>query len=380
MKILHVTQYFHPQRGYQENQLAKLQAKDGHEVYIVASNNLSLWGIKSSEIPSLDKDYKEKNKVNIIRLNVKRKIGSRLWLKNLKSTLNSINPDLLTLHIIPTPATFTGLKWGAKNNKKIIADSHMVWAGSARPKLSKIFYTFFKHYFSLFRKLNKVMVDKWVAVSSETIDFMKQNYGIKDNILLSPLGYDSDSVFYDEKGAKKWMEDYRVPIEKRKLLYIGKINLEKDPIQLVEVFNALKNKYKDLILVFVGDYNEDYKTKLVNEIEKFSLKKEIYLLPSVKNSEIKNVFSAVSVAIWPHASSMAMIEAMACNCPVVASNMPVNHERLADDRGMLFQENDLKSLENAITKVLENSNVYSQNAKEWVEKLSWSYSYKDFYV
>jgi hypothetical protein len=38
MKIIHVIDYFQPQLGYQETFLAKEQAKQGHEVYVLTSD------------------------------------------------------------------------------------------------------------------------------------------------------------------------------------------------------------------------------------------------------------------------------------------------------------------------------------------------------
>ena len=37
MRFVHVEDFFHPDAGYQLNLLARLQVKEGHEVFIIAS-------------------------------------------------------------------------------------------------------------------------------------------------------------------------------------------------------------------------------------------------------------------------------------------------------------------------------------------------------
>ena len=49
MKIVHVTQYFHSEKGYQENSLAIEQIKLGNHVTIICSDDLSLWASNEGE-------------------------------------------------------------------------------------------------------------------------------------------------------------------------------------------------------------------------------------------------------------------------------------------------------------------------------------------
>ena len=70
---------------------------------------------------------------------------------------------------------------------------------------------------------------------------------------------------------------------------------------------------------------------------------------------------------------MAMIEAMACHCPVIASDHDVNRERLGQGRGVLIEENSSDSLFRSMSAVEEDRESIIKNAKEWVSNYSWNH-------
>jgi glycosyltransferase involved in cell wall biosynthesis len=91
----------------------------------------------------------------------------------------------------------------------------------------------------------------------------------------------------------------------------------------------------------------------------------------MKNEELYKAYSAADLAIWPNQSSMSMLEAMACRCPVIASDMKVNSERLNNDRGVLFENGNLESLVNAILDTVQRRESISENAFKWVQLYDW---------
>ncbi|NQU31899.1 MAG: glycosyltransferase family 4 protein, partial [Bacteroidetes bacterium] len=125
------------------------------------------------------------------------------------------------------------------------------------------------------------------------------------------------------------------------------------------------------ILLFVGDTTPKYKDRIVRKSKELGISNNVIIRQSVKNDEIRKVFSLAEVAIWPHGSSMAMIEAMVCNCPVIASSSQVNNERLGNGRGILYLESENKDLVNAIVKTFENREQIIINARKWAIDYSW---------
>ena len=108
------------------------------------------------------------------------------------------------------------------------------------------------------------------------------------------------------------------------------------------------------------------------KIIELNIKDKVFLVKSVPNNKMRYVFSIAQLVIWPHGSSMAMLEAMACECPVIAPDIKVNRERLSDGRGEMFIENNLLDLVNKMTFVLENKDIITPKAKKWVNEFAWS--------
>ena len=371
MKIVHVTQFFHPTRGYQENHLSILQAREGHEVVIICTNDLTLWGITEDEMKHMDKAFEKENNVKIIRLKKIYEFSTRIFVKGLKELLDINKPDLLIIHAVSLPMSLQSMKWSSKNNVRIIVDDHMVKAGSFN-KSAKYFYAFFRVFFPLYLKIFNIKIDKWIAVSNETKEFMLKNYGISDNIEIVPLGFDNRTVYRDIEGGKEWLLKNNLPLDVKYILYIGKFDYMKDPIDLIEPFTRFRKKHQEFKLLMVGDPSDEYAKNLNAKIENLQIKDNVYIAKSVPNNEMRKVFSIAEMAIWPHGSSMAMLEAMACECPVLAPNIDVNQERLSEGRGAMFIENDVNDIADKMNYVLLNKETIIDKAKKWVDTFAWT--------
>lgn len=370
MNIVHVTQFFHPKRGYQENHLSILQQKDGHKVTIVCTDDLTLWGIDENMMIHMDKEFSNKHNIKLIRLHKVYEFSTRIFVKGLSDVLSKLTPDLLIIHAVSLPMSLQAMKWGATHNVRMIVDDHMVEAGSFN-KSAKYFYTVFRKLFPLYLKIFNIKIDKWVAVSDETQEFMLKNYGITNKIDVIPLGYDDNTVYRDENGGKEWLKNNDLPIVTPYILYIGKFDDMKDPIDLIEPFKMFQGQYPEYKLLMVGDPSKQYASKLEEKINTLGMQKEVFIVPSISNDEIRKVFSIAEMAIWPHGSSMAMLEAMACECPVLAPNIDVNSERLSNGRGVMFTENNLQNLVESMLYVLREKKILIANAQKWVNQFSW---------
>jgi len=370
MRIVHVTQFFHPTRGYQENHLSILQTKAGHDVVIICTDDLTLWGVAEDEIKRMDKAFEKKNNIKIIRLKKVYEFSTRIFVKGLNEVLDQNRPNLLTIHAVSLPMSLQAMKWGAKNNIRMIIDDHMVEAGSFN-KSAKYFYTVFRVLFPLYLKMFNIKIEKWIAVSGETKEFMLKNYGIIDNIEIVPLGFDNNTVYTDIADGKEWLLKNNLPLGTHYILYIGKFDHMKNPIDLIEPFNVFQKEHPEFKLLMVGDPSDEYAKNLNAKIEDLQIKHDVYIVKSVPNDEMRKVFSIAEMVIWPHGSSMAMLEAMVCECPVLAPNIDVNQERLSEDRGVMFMENDINNLVDKMNYVLGNKEKITSSAKRWVDAFAW---------
>jgi len=376
MRLVHITQYFHPEKGYQENQFAKHHKRFFDQVFIIASDNTRLWNnIPKCELKKMDREYEEKTGVVVIRLRTLPLILSdRIFCLGLWKSLNLINPDYIYVHSISSPLTISACIWINRNGRnrvlKTIIDDHMVYVAS-KNRFSSIYYLGLK---LLFLKSYQKAFERWIAVSEETKDFIINKFSnkLKDKIYVIPLGVDLESFKYDLNAREKLRKKLGISDETKLIVYTGKRDKIKDPYILLPVLKHLLNQGLNFKLLFVGEnvnsYDDNINQYLIKNTEMAS---RVIIEPPVKNDELYKVYSAGDFAVWPNQSSMSMLEAMACHCPVVASAIKINAERLNNERGVLFENGNQGSLVNAILVADHGRILLTENAFSWIKNFSW---------
>lgn len=383
-KIVHVTQYFHSEKGYQENNLAMEQIKLGYQVTIICTDDLSLWAASNDDkeiILIKDKVFSDRTKIKIIRLRKFYKISGRVFCFGLYKKIKEEKPQILFLHGVSLPMTIVSLlSINKKHNQniKIIIDDHMVADGSFN-KYSTPLYQIFRPVFQVILKFSNANISKWVAVSHETKEFMLKNYGLKNEIEVIPLGFNGNTCYYDPSGAEEWRIANDLPANYKYVLYIGKCDNFKKPMDLLLPFKKFSELNENFALVIVGEISPEYSLILNQKITSLGISDKVYIRPPVKNMDIRKVFSFAYMAIWPRGSSMAMLEAMVCKCPVIAPEIDVNIERLDNKRGLLFKNIDNDLLVQML-KIPKLRIEIVENASKWVEQYKWENINKDFLV
>ena len=374
--IVHITQYFHPLKGYQENQFAKYHKNNFARVFIIASCNTRLWGsIPKNVLEKLDLEYTQKTGVEVIRLKTfPLVISDRIFSSGLIKKLNQINPDYIYVHSLSSTLTILTSYWISLNKKKkhikTIIDDHMVYVAS-RNFFSSLLYKLLSFVF-LRRFLSAY--DKWIAVSEETKEFLIDKFSKKliNKIEVIPLGVDLGLFKHDLEAREKTRLRLNLEQHTKLIVYTGKRDNRKNPLILLPTLKRLMNQGLNYKLLLVGENINYYDDSINQYISKnIELKGRVIIKPPVRNEELLAIYSAADCAIWPNQSSMSMLEAMACLCPVIASDIKVNVERLGDGRGVLFVNGDIESLINAILKVNDMSNSLTDTAYRWVKNYSW---------
>ena len=134
------------------------------------------------------------------------------------------------------------------------------------------------------------------------------------------------------------------------------------------VHSSDKNRTLRLILVGDGPLSEQIHTILT------PVDKKVYYMGRVSKQDLPGIYCAADLFVSPShsdGSSVSMLEAMACGCPVLVSDIPSNKEWVKPDEvGKLFKDGDPISLDE---KMLEMSNdpklsEYGLGARALAEK------------
>jgi len=219
------------------------------------------------------------------------------------------------------------------------------------------------------------------------------------------LVYKADKIIAISKNTKKdIIKFYDIDESKIEVVYWGTsmtVSNEKVDMELPEryiLFVGNRNTYKNFDLFFksiVPILKEDKDLNLVCAgSNKFSQKEidmiqEKGLLERVKHVKFKNdkeqeyIYNNAICFVFPslyEGFGIPVLEAFACDCPVVLSNTSSLPE-VGGDAVEYFDPKDVKSIENSVRKVIENAELRKKMTKEGRERLknfSWDCAAKKF--
>ena len=202
---------------------------------------------------------------------------------------------------------------------------------------------------------------KIITVSNSSKKDILENYKVAENkIKVIYNGY-NDKLFKkidDDNKINEVLNKYG--INRPYLFYVGKIEKKKNIPRLIEAFAILKDRDKTIKhkLVLVGDafYVYDEVHYLIRE---YNLNSDVIMPGWIEEKDMPYVYNGASVFVFAsnyEAFGIALLEAMACGLPIVASNISSIPEVL-DGTGLLFNPSDVESIVSVLQKIIDDENL-----------------------
>jgi glycosyltransferase involved in cell wall biosynthesis len=164
------------------------------------------------------------------------------------------------------------------------------------------------------------------------------------------------------------------------LLFIGNNKPHKNIPGLISSFKdmKIKNKYASLKLVIISSG-----LKLENLDIKDNLKKDIRILDNVTDNELVYYYNCAKMLVFAsfyEGFGLPVLEAMACGCPVVASNVSSIPE-ICGNAAILIDPYDKNSISVGIEKIIDNDDLKNKlvkNGFKRVKLFSWTNTAKEY--
>ena len=220
------------------------------------------------------------------------------------------------------------------------------------------------HGFYSVNRYSRIMTkgDLVICVSNEIKKYVLENYDIaKEKLRVVFRGVDLEKF-----NLEKLNKEFILRFKKENLLQmrlivtsIGRITPLKDFETFIKAI-ALIKKSKPVAGIIVGKREkEEYFKKLQALVEKLGLKKDIFFFDSVYSLPELYYLSdvVVSSSKKPESFGRSIVEAMAMNTPVVASNHGGALDIIKKGYGELFEIGNSKELASKILSVEKNSNL-----------------------
>ncbi len=382
MRIVHVIDYFQPKLGYQETFLARAQAKLGHDIYVVTSDryNPQIYSENKKLLGNRIKGAGCFNEEGIIvwRLKTLFELPHIIWVLGLEKKVKELKPDLVIVHGVVNLQAIRIARLKKKlGNFKLVYDDHMTFAASRSPM--RVLYLPFRWFFA---GLIQESADGLVGVSETSRMFMHKKYGFPlERIAFISLAADSELFRFNPSARKEMRKRLSIDDDDTVFIYAGKTVPVKGPHLLVKAALELMERHNNLKVILVGNGPPEYIQEMKQSVEAAGRQDRFIWLAAVPNRELPGLYSAVDVAVWPREASLSMLEAMACNLPVIISDTSEVTERISNNNGLVYRGDDASDLARQMERLTnpELRKEMGANGRRLVEeKLSWEVIARQF--
>lgn len=197
-------------------------------------------------------------------------------------------------------------------------------------------------------------LDKIIAVSNGAKDNISKYLNDK-NINKIECIYNPIKINDIREKAKEKIEEN---LEKPFIIGIGRLERQKNFILLIRAYKILLDREFKHRLIILGQGSQ--KECLVNEVKKMKIDEKVKFLGFKENpyKYLKQADVFVQSSIYEGLPTV-LIEALALNIPVVATNCPDGAKEILDNGkyGLLVNMNDEKALADAIEKILSDKDL-----------------------
>lgn len=162
-------------------------------------------------------------------------------------------------------------------------------------------------------------------------------------------------VIEDAAKLRKAKEEYELPNDF--ILFVGHLYPEKNFGNLVRALHLIAQKIPH-DLVVVGRPRWKYQKDL-ELIDSLGLRERVHFLYYIPNHDLPAIYNLASCFVLPslyEGFGLVLLEAMACGCPVVASQTGAIPE-ISDGAAMLFDPHDPEKMGEAILQAISDSDL-----------------------
>ena len=356
MKILFISDVYYPRingvstsiKSFKEN-LEQL----GHEVRLIAPEyNNHLCSEKwIKRVPSFQVPYDPEDR-----------LMNYFELKKLKKWVESEKFDLIHIHT-PFMAHYFGLNLRKTLSIPCIETYHTFFEDYLHhyiPWLPEKFGRRFARWISR-RQCNSV--DGVVVPSKPMLDVLTQ-YGIDKTMSVIPTGIDEH--FLTKRNSDVFKLNYQLPMNKKILLYVGRVAKEKNIEFLLHVVKNISREYKDILLLITGEGPADKDLDL--KIKELGIYEFVKRLPYLdRGNELPQCYSAADVFVFSSKSEtqgIVPLEAMAQGTPVVAIAEMGIASVIKNNEGAFATKDNLEEFVSCVKKLISNDKLHTSQSKK----------------
>lgn len=205
------------------------------------------------------------------------------------------------------------------------------------------------------------LIEKWLSRYTDiliTINQEDYQRGLKfyaKKVKYTPgVGIDLNKFYFDEKIRMKKREELNLHDNDFALLSVGELTKRKNHLMVIEAMNQLDNKNLHYFICGSGPL----KSEIESLAKKYHLNNNIHLLGFRK--DVYDICNACDLFVFPSLQEglpVALMEAMACQMPVVCTNIRGNSDLIVENKGGFLAEISPEDFANKIAICINKNNL-----------------------
>lgn len=206
--------------------------------------------------------------------------------------------------------------------------------------------------------------DFFAAVSQAVKNELMEHYGIPgEKIAVVYPGIEEHfRVLPEKENVKRFLKE-KFSIDGDYILYVGGMDKHKNLNAVMDTFSLCRTKHIfDGTLVLVGPTEKgmsDYFQNLKDKIQRESLSEHVKLIGYIDEENLVRLYNVAQCLLFPSAyegCSVTPLEAMACGCPVITSDIPSLRESTGG-AAILVNPSSTEELCSAMDKILHDGDL-----------------------
>jgi glycosyltransferase involved in cell wall biosynthesis len=190
-------------------------------------------------------------------------------------------------------------------------------------------------------------------------------------VVAIPNAVDTESFNPKKASKKKAREELGLSTEKKLIFYTGRFVEEKGLPYLLDAFKQLSHIENLDLLLLGGGFDEHLIKNWIGDNP--GLRSRIHVIPYLSYERMPYAYLACDIFVLPtlaEGMSRSILEAMACEKPIVATKIGGNIELLEDGRGILVEPRSPEGIARSIEK-LQNEKLAKRlgiQSRQFVQK------------
>ncbi|MEZ4840434.1 MAG: glycosyltransferase family 4 protein [Flavobacteriaceae bacterium] len=243
-----------------------------------------------------------------------------------------------------------------RKRNKIICTLHGGQDLAVLKKKGRVMALFYK----MLQHISFRLVDQLIAVDKKNLDRYVQNYPwIKSKIHLVPISVNTNRFF--KSGKKDARAHLNISEEKKVLLFIGRLEYEKNVEFIIESFKALQND--GYILLIAGNGSQYDKLIKLSADEP-----NILFLGEVNNDKVPQIINSVDVLVLAsffEGSPTVVKEALCCGVPILSTDVGDVKEVIESTNSGYIMERNKTSFKTGLEECFFNIKVNTEKTKDF---------------